>query len=478
MTRGGHGNDGVRLSGGRLLPLVGRCLQVLAVAVRWRLALLIDASPVARRLGHRPVPSARRLRRALESLGGGFVKLGQLLSMQRELLSEATCRELWKLLDRVDPLPFEEIEQVASAELGRSLAQEFDAVERRPLASASIAQVHVARRAGRRWALKIQRPRAVADFGRDLAVMAALAAVIRRLGLRSAGWLADSFEEFADWTARELDFRWEARFMTEISRRRGAGADGARIPELDAARSGRRLLVAELLDGPTLVDHLRHPDRGWSVAGFDPERFARRLVEAFLGDVFRHGIFHADLHPGNLVILPGARVGTVDFGIVGRLSRFGRRHLVAMTLAYTRGDVEAMLDHFERLARCDSAAAMARYRDGVRRLADGWFQRRAGRVEFLQRFPQVMLEMMQLSRTTKVWPQREVVLYFRSVLAADGLVARFAPGFDLEGAIRAFAGRLTSEQALVDWLAPERWLLRLGDALEGGSGAPRRRAGA
>lgn len=451
--------------------VLGRVVEVLAAVLRHRLALRLDASPALRAFGRRKVPAARRLRRLLERLGGSFVKLGQLLSMQRDVLPEAHCRELWDLLDRVEPVPFDRISPVAADELGRPLEEAFDHVERRPLASASIAQVHVARRDGRKWAVKIRRPDAERVFGRDLAVMGFFAAAIRTLRLRSLGWIADTFEEFVDWTERELDFRWEARFMKEIGMAeigRHSDPRRGRVPEVDAARSGRRVLVAELLEGPTLVAHLRHPDRGWSVAGFDPETLASNLVETFLVDVFRHGIFHADLHPGNLVVLPGARAGYVDFGIAGRLSRYGRRHLVGMTLAYVRGDVDGLLHHFGKLALAETERDWERFEEGLRRLADGWFERRAGRVGFTRRFPEVMLEMSRLSRRTGVWPQREVVLYMRSVVAADGLIARFAPGFDLETAIRAFAGRLTGEQTLVDWLAPERWLLRLGTALEGG----------
>src|SRR5207237_6683610 len=139
----------------------------------------------------------------------------------------------------------------------------------------------------------------------------------------------------------------------------------------------RRTLVMEFMPGITVLEYLRALGKGkdkgkgnggeWTLrrlraAGFDPNRFARHIIENFLGDAFRFGVFHADLHPANLLILPGDRVGYVDFGITGVLSRYSRRHLVAMTLAYTRADVDGMAEAFFKLTTSEADADPAAFR--------------------------------------------------------------------------------------------------------------------
>ena len=450
--------------------IVRRTLEVLTRYARHRIEAWIQDSVLARWLVHRPLSRPERLRVGLEELGGSFVKLGQLLAMQRDVLPEPYCRALYDLLDRMTPVAFPDLAAVFEADQGMRIEEAFDRLDPRPLASASIAQVHRAERQGKAWAVKIQRPDAERVFHRDLAVMERLARWIRRLGPDSLRGVADALEELVDWTERELDFRWEARFATEIGRH--AGGRRARVATVDPERSGRKVLTAELLEGPTLVDHFRRPDLGWSVPGFDPDRLADHVVETFLFDVFRHGTFHADLHPGNLIVLPDSVAGYVDFGICGRLSRHGRRHLVGMTLGFSRGDLGAILRHFEAMAGAESEASLRRFRAGMERLTDAWFVREGNRVVFRTRFSRVMMEMTRLSRDSGVWPQREVVLYMRSVVAADGLVSRLAPGYDLEHRIRSLAGRLTAEQALAETLAPERWLRRLGPPFDTDPVAP------
>src|SRR5262249_44845047 len=150
--------------------------------------------------------------------------------------------------------------------------------------------------------------------------------------------------EFIAWTREELDFRCEAGYMDRL-RRNARDNPAERVPQVVSAYTTRRTLVMEFFDGVTVLNYLRAAAAGddrvlrrLAAGGFDPAAFARNLIDNFLGDAFRHGAFHADLHPANLMVLPGNVVGYIDFGITGVLSIYSRRHLVAMTYAYTRGD--------------------------------------------------------------------------------------------------------------------------------------------
>lgn len=414
------------------------------------------------RVGRPAPPAPERLRQALEELGGTFIKLGQMLALQPDVLPREFCNALFGLLDRVAPLSPE----VAAAVIRRELAAEpleiFDRFEAEPIAAASIGQVHEAQRAGRKLAVKVQRPSTDADFAGDILLMRLLVRAVRRLRLASLEWLADALGEFVDWTSEELDYLQEARYMEALGR--GARDNPReRVPEVVWELTTSRVLVVEFLDGVPLVEHLRDLEAGtrlWSERlrrlSFEPEAFATAVVENFLSDVFRRGVYHADLHPANLLVLQDGVVGYVDFGISGTLSGFSRRALIEMTRAYTRGDLEAMCEAFYRVARFGAGADVAAFRQRLEELSVGWFDRSEGRVRLKRSFTIMMLEMTRASRATKIWPQREVLKYVRSVIAIDGLITRFAPDFDLQSHIERFCAHELRSHVVAGLLSPRR----------------------
>src|SRR6185436_8217540 len=160
--------------------------------------------------------------------------------------------------------------------------------------------------------------------------------------------MLEPMTEFVGWTREELDYRNEARYSERL-RALSVGNPIQHVPRVYGELTTRRVLVAEFLEGVTLLDYLRARERGDEVllqrlkaAGFDGRRFAANIIDNFLGDAFRHGVYHADLHPANLMILPGNVVGYIDFGITGVLSPYSRRHLVLMTLGLAQGDMETI----------------------------------------------------------------------------------------------------------------------------------------
>jgi ubiquinone biosynthesis protein len=186
-------------------------------------------------------------------------------------------------------------------------------------------------------------------------------------------------------------------------------------------------------------------------------------------------MFHADLHPANLMILPGNVVGYLDFGITGVLSRYSRRHLIALTLAYTRGDTEGMCKSFFRVSAVAPGSDADGFREGLRRLADEWYEVRGRERQLRKTFTGVMLDMMGLSRVHGVSPERDVIKYIRSAIAGDGLITRFAPGFDVGQHLALACGRhlrgqswaeLVSYEAMLNWLTSGSALVQDG-ALRG-----------
>ena len=387
-----------------------------------------------------------RLQILLEDLGGTFVKLGQMLALQPDILPREYCNALFELLDRVKPVSYTTIERILREELGKSPDQLFESFDPRPLASASIGQVHVAMLNGQKVAVKIQRPGAAADFHGDLRLIRNALGFARFFQLRRFDWLSEPLSELVDWTEEELDYRHEARYMIEMGHAAGETIHTQRIPKVYSELLTRRVLVAEFLEGPTLLDYLRCLEgvdragappaelepiqRRLREQGFDPTQLAKNLVDNFLSQVFVQGVFHADLHPANLLILPKNTVGYIDFGITGVLSPYSRRHLIAMTLATSRGDLDAMADAMFKVSALEQAD-LEGFRRGLQRLAESWYRGGRGDLRLERSFTLVMLDMLQLSRATQVWPERDVIKYIRSSMSIDGLIQRFAPDLDL-----------------------------------------------
>jgi ubiquinone biosynthesis protein len=424
-----------------------------------------------------------RLRTALEELGGTFIKFGQMLALQPDIVSLEYCDALFNLMDRVTPFGMEQVEKTFVEELGRAPGEVFDSFEPRPVGTASIGQVHVARLRGRKLAVKVQRPSVEEEFGGDIRLMNAAITWIKRLGLKRMVWMVEPLSEFVAWTREELDYRREARYM-EVLRHNARSNSVERVPAVCWDYTTRRTLTMDFLEGVTVLDYLRAVERKderlqqrLADGGFDPSQFARNLIDNFLGDAFRHGLFHADLHPANLMILPKNVVGYIDFGITGQLSRYSRQHLIAMTLAYTRGDTEGICASFFKVSAIGPDSDADGFREGIKRMADEWYEMRGRERRLRKNFTLVMLDMLRLSRAHGVWPERDVIKYIRSAIASDGLITRFAPGFDVGRYLERVCNRhlkwqslgaLVSYEALLGWSTSGSQLLRDG-ALRGAS---------
>ena len=419
-----------------------RLIHIVTVAIRHAVAHLVGTlltrwPKLAFRTDFTRMSGPQRLRLFFEDLGGTFIKFGQMLALQPDILSLEYCNALFDLLDRCTPFGYSHIERIFVEEVGRTPAEIFDSFESQPLATASIGQVHIAHLGGRKVAVKVQRPSVETDFAGDIRLMVATINLIKRLRLSFIYWMIEPIREFVAWTREELDYRCEARYMEQL-RRNAQNNLHERVPEVIWKYSTRRILVTEFFEGDTVLSYLRATEANdelmihrLKTSGFDAHQVARHIIDNFLGDAFQHGIFHADLHPANLMILPNNIVGYVDFGITGVISRYSRQNLVALTLAYTRGDLEGMCEAFFKVSAIDRDSDTQRFRDGLKRLADGWYEMSGKRRCLRKNFTLVMLDMLRLSRAASIWPERDVIKYIRSSIAIDGLITRFAPGFDV-----------------------------------------------
>jgi ubiquinone biosynthesis protein len=403
----------------------------------------------------------KRLRVALEEMGGTFIKFGQMLALQPDILPFSYCRELADLLDRIAPYDYHFVEQTFLEDFGKSPEEIFDQFDRSPISTASIGQVYRATLNGRKLAIKVRRPEVEMEFSGDVRLMTSAIHLIRHLHLKPVYWMIEPMKEFVSWTNEELDYRYEARYMSRL-RSNARDNPAEQVPNVYWEYTSSRILVADYLEGVTVLTFLRALESNNHVdvyqlkrGGFEPESFARHIIDNFLGDAFQFGLFHADLHPANLMIVPGNTVGYVDFGITGVLSHYSRQHLIEMTLAYTRGDLDAMACAFFKVTEMDAKSDIEGFHKGLREYAHDWYETRGNKTRLKKNFTLVMLDMLFLSRKTKIWPERDVIKYIRSSIAIDGLITRFAPGFDVGLYLATVCSRFLKMQAREVLVAPE-----------------------
>ncbi len=268
----------------------------------------------------------RRLRETLEELGPTFVKFGQLLSTRPDVVPDDIIAELRKLQDEARPEPFDAIRQVVEEELGLTLEQAFESFDPVPIGSASVGQVHVARLpGGQEVVVKVQRPGASDTLNADIDLLYRLARLakdrVKRLSFIDLEGLVD---EFARTVRQELDYRNEAR-NDEAVRRNFEGNEHVRVPRIHWRQSTGRVLTQDRLHGPTLA----HADLEVMTAG-ERRTLAARIAETWMQMVFGDGLFHADPHPANIIVLGPDEIGLIDFGMVGLLSQEDRESAVRL----------------------------------------------------------------------------------------------------------------------------------------------------
>lgn len=382
-----------------------------------------------------PVQLGRSLRRALEEAGPLFVKFGQMLSTRSDLLPEAVTAELAQLQDRVPPTPWSEVRAVLEAELGQDPAEVFQEVDPEAIASASLAQVHGATLLdGTSVVLKVQRPGIVEPVVRDLDM-------IRRLGHRleaRTDWarslhVADLARGFADALGEELDFRVEARNIATVAAARSPH-DRVRIPSVYADLSSDRLLVMERFDGVSLRDAGPEIER----LGVDRQRLGRVLLDSLLRQILVHGTFHADPHPGNVLLLRSGDLGLIDFGSVGRIDVRQQAALQRLLVALALRDPAELYE-----AVSDLAATDLRHADELEGTLAAFMSRHL--LQGLASDPAVVGKLVQLLATSGVAFPAAIGGVFRALVTLDGTIRTLAPGFDLATETEAIAREMAGE---------------------------------
>ena len=369
------------------------------------------------------LPLPERMRTVLERLGPTFVKAGQMLALRPDYVPLEYAEALRSLHDDVPPFPGAQAERMVAEELGRPLAELYAEFEREPFAAASLSQVHRAVLPdGRAVAVKVQRPGIDEQVERDLALLAFLA---RRLEGRRPEALAfrptAAVAELAEYTRRELDFRREARTATRV-RELFAREEEVVVPWVEWERTSRRVLTMELLGGqrPAPAAELR-------AQGLDPAALVRAGARSMLRQIFVHGLFHADPHPGNVLLLPGDRIAFLDFGMFGRLDRRTRRRMGFVFWALVAGDYDAVGEQLLRLSTLRAGADPRGFRAAVGETVEEWFGARSD----VYSIARLLLRELALGAGYGVVFPRELMLLARSLVNLESTAAVIDPALTL-----------------------------------------------
>jgi ubiquinone biosynthesis protein len=363
---------------------------------------------------------------------------------------------LLNLLDRVPPFPATDMDRVFEEEFQARPSEIYREFNYHPVASASIGQVHRAvMKDGIEVAVKVQRPGIRPAFERDVQLMQVFIRLVFLFRIRRLYFMRDPVRELSTWTQDELDYRREAGFCRLLGDN-AVHTPTERVPRVFWKLTTARVLTMEFLRGSTVADYLRmvenRDERGLEALraqGFVPSVFISNVISNFLSDAFRFGVFHADLHPANLLILPGNVVGYVDFGIVAVLTPEARRKQIELTLAYSSGDADSIYNGFLNICIIDENADLTGLRRKIEELATAWYEEPAlaGRVRFRVSVTQTMMDLLSVCQNYGVLVDREMIKYIRSTILADGLVSRLAPGFDLAGVLRKVVEEYLEEEA-------------------------------
>lgn len=415
------------------------------------------------RSSRRTRSQAEEAREACEELGTTFIKMGQLLSTRGDVLPTEYRIELAQLQDSVPPLPADVIENEIANELGARPQELYKSFDRDPLASASIGQVHLATlHDGRAVVVKVRKPGVRETVELDLEIIASLAGKWAKHFPALADHDVDGIvAEFSDTLRAELDYTREAKNIA-VFREYFKGDDGFDIPEVVEELSTGRVLTLTLVEGvkaaemPAITTELR-------------EAIAQRVARLVLEPAFLHGTFHADPHPGNIVIRDDGVVGVVDFGMIGHLTDEVRRDLADLFMAIDRRDVQRLTDRLIDVAPPTRPINRSALAQELGRLLERYMSSSLQRVQL----GNAINELLDLTRRHGLQMPGAVALFFKAMVMSEGLIVSIDPSKTIQDFITPISEKIGMSRMTSDEWA-DRLRLSALDAAELSIELPRR----
>ncbi|MCH8805734.1 MAG: AarF/ABC1/UbiB kinase family protein [Planctomycetes bacterium] len=428
---------------------INRYRQILTVLIKYGFDDLVDRLRIGHyleigldlltRKNHERVDrltTPERIRKIAEELGPTFIKLGQVLSTRPDLIPADLVDELVKLQQDVPPFPFKQVREIVESQLERPLEEVFEQFEEQSLAAGSIGQVHRARlRNGDEVVVKVKRPRIDEIVEVDLEILLDLATLLEKHVEEARIHRPTRIvEEFTRVIERELDFTTEAAHLERFA----ALFQSDRtlyVPKVYHDTTGPRVLTMEYVPGTPAGDV-----EALQAAGLDPKRIAARGAQLVLKQVFVHGFFHADPHPGNVFVLPGEVICLLDFGMVGRIDRRGREHFADLLLAFSARDALRVTGALARLTERDEDVELdhERLERDVAEFIDIHLVTELGRLGM----GKLLRGILDLLSRHRLRIPAEMVSMLRTLATVEALAVRLDPKLDMIAATEPYVRRL------------------------------------
>lgn len=415
----------------RLLA-IGRILSRYDALVPFEWMGLGAAAKALRLLSLRKVDDNRRpgerLALALQELGPSFIKLGQGLSTRADLMGEEVAADLSTLQDRVPPFSGTQARVTVERELGQPLDALFAEFNEKPVAAASIAQVHFAvtreddGTKGEEVAVKVLRPDIEAALARDLDLFRWVARIIERTQpqLRRLK-LSAAVETFSETIAMELDMRLEAAAASELASN-FKDDPSYLVPAVDWQRTARRVLTTKRINGIPIDE-----TDALEAAGHNLEQIVGEAARIFFLQVFRDGFFHGDIHPGNLFVAGDGALLPVDFGIMGRVDRPTRRYLANTLMGLLMSDYRRVADAHFRAGYVPAHKSRDAFMQATRAIGEPILGRPTGEISIAR----LLAQLFQVTRQFEMETQPQLLLLQKAMLLAEGVGRRLTPGVNM-----------------------------------------------
>ncbi|TVO76881.1 ubiquinone biosynthesis regulatory protein kinase UbiB [Sedimenticola selenatireducens] len=387
---------------------------------------------------HKLPPYPVRIRQALEDLGPIFIKFGQILSTRRDLLPDDIANELAKLQDAVPPFSGQKARKIIEHAFGHPIEDVLNSFDEKPLASASIAQVHTAElKDGKQVVVKVLRPDIERVIRRDVGLLYIIAGLADRYWkdgkrLRPVEVVRDYEKTILD----ELDMQREAANAAQL-RRNWEGSDILFVPEIYWDYTRTNVLVMERIHGIPVGNIA-----ALKAAGISMEQLGTQGVEIFFTQVFRDNFFHADMHPGNIFVEPSGRYIAVDFGIVGSLTTEDQRYLAENLLAFFNRDYYRVAELHVESGWVPKGTRVEEFESAIRSVCEPIFNKPLSEISF----GHFLLNLFQTARRFDMEVQPQLVLLQKTLLYIEGLGRQLYPELDLWATAKPYLERWMKDQ--------------------------------
>lgn len=379
-----------------------------------------------------------RIKNVVEELGPTFIKLGQIASTRSDLLPEDIVKELEKLQDDVKPIPYEQVQEIIESELGHNIGTVYDHFEKQSLAAASIGQVHLGvLHSGERVAVKIQRPQAAESIRVDLEILADLAAIAeRRFAWARRIQMEVLIAEFGSSLISELDYIKEARNAEKIAEQFKDDVH-INVPLIYSDYSSKKVMTMQYIEGVRL-----YQEDQLDAHGYDRARIANRLIQALFHQIFIEGLFHADPHPGNIVIQPGEVIALLDFGMVGRLTSDSKFHFSSLIIALMRQNTDGVIKAIYRIGLIDEDLDMGELRYDIEELRERYFGVPLSRVSL----GGIVSDLFEVAYKYHIRVPADFILLGKTLVTIEGVVTKLDPTISIVKIAEPFGLQLLLER--------------------------------